>query len=129
MIIPIANAIFDDRLNIKDFLKQNKKQNIIKNLSFVKVNKKIFPVVNIKNKISQLPSTPIIINASNEILVDQFLSKNLPFLAINKIILAILKDRNYKNYAIRKPNNLKQINIVDKWARNTTLKKIKSYAF
>ena len=43
--------------------------------------------------------------------------------------MAILKDRNYKNYAIRKPNNLKQINIVDKWARNTTLKKLNHMLF
>ena len=124
MIIPIANAIFDDRLNIKDFLKQNKKQNIIKNLSFVKVNKKIFPVVNIKNKISQLPSTPIIINASNEILVDEFLRKKIPFLSIIKVILAILSDRNFKKYAIRKPKNISQIYLIDKWARQITLDKI-----
>ena len=98
-------------------------------LNFEKINTDIFPIVKIKNRLNEYPSTSVIINASNEILVDQFLSKNLPFLAINKIILAILKHRNYKNYAIRKPNNLKQINVVDKWARNITLKKIKSHAF
>ena len=128
MIIPLANAIFDDNLDINEFLNL-KKENEFKDLNFKKINTDIFPIVKIKNRLNEYPSTSVIINASNEILVDQFLNKNLPFLAINKIILAILKDRNYKNYAIRKPNNLKQINIVDKWARNTTLKKIKSYAF
>ena len=36
----------------------------------------------------------------------------------------ILKDANYKKYAIRKPKNIKQIYQIDLWARNLTLKKI-----
>ena len=51
------------------------------------------------------PSSPIIINASNEILVDHFLTKKIPFLGIFKIIMTILDNRNYKKYAIRKPKN------------------------
>ena len=31
-----------------------------------------------------------------------------------------MKDRNYKKYAIRKPENIDQINLVDRWARETT---------
>ncbi len=126
MIIPLANAMFDGNLDINEFFNL-KKEKEFKDLIFKKINNDIFPIIKIKNRLNEHPSTSVIINASNEILVDHFLRKNLPFLAINKIILAILKDRNYKNYAIRKPNNLKQINIVDKWARNVTLKKIKSY--
>ena len=40
MIIPLANAIFDGNLNIKDFYK--KKKNNIENLTFQKVIKKFF---------------------------------------------------------------------------------------
>ena len=69
-------------------------------------------------------STPIIINAANEILVDQFLQKKIPFLAISKIIKTILNDRNYKKYAIKHPKNINQINKVDFWARKTTMSKI-----
>ena len=127
MIIPLANAIFDDNLDINEFLNLKKEKEFKDLIS--KINTDIFPIAKIKNRLNEYPSTSVIINASNEILVDQFLSKNLPFLAINKIILAILKDRNYKNYAIRKPNNLKQINIVDKWARNITLKKLNHMLF
>ena len=36
----------------------------------------------------------------------------------------ILKDANYKKYAITKPKNIKQIYQIDLWARNLTLKKI-----
>jgi 1-deoxy-D-xylulose 5-phosphate reductoisomerase len=46
-------------------------------------------------------------------------------LAIYKIIKTILNDRNYRKYAIRKPNNINDINKIDAWARKQTLKKIK----
>ena len=70
-------------------------------------------------------STPIIVNASNEVLVDQFLGKKIRFLDIIKIIMVILKDVNYRKYAIKKPKNIKQIYQIDRWARETTLKKLK----
>ena len=127
MIIPITNAIFDGQLNIRDFYRtsENKKIGTIKNLHFEKVNKNIFPMMNLKNKINQYPSTSIIINAANEILVDQFLLKKIPFLAIYKIIMTILNDRNYKKYAIRKPKNIRQIIEIDTWAKTKTLNRIK----
>ena len=61
---------------------------------------------------------------ANEILVDQFLQKKIPFLSISKTIMTVLNDRNYKKYAIRKPKNINQIQIkIDNWARETTLEK------
>ena len=128
MIIPIANAIFEGKVNIKDFLKKKVKRNYkINNLIFKKVNKKNFPIIKIKNKLNEYPSTPIIINGSNEILVDQFLKKKAPFLGIIKIIMSVLKDRNYKKNAIQKPKNINQIIKIDSWAKLTTLKKIKNF--
>ena len=62
MIIPLANAIFDGILNIENFYKKEKR-NIYKdldNLIFKKVNKNIFPVISLKNRISEFPSTAII---------------------------------------------------------------------
>ena len=123
MIIPLANAIFEESLNIDLFYKKKKKSSI-ENLKFKKVDKKIFPIIKIKKRLNEYPSTPIIINASNEILVDRFLNKKLPFLSIHKIIMTILSDRNYKKYAIRNPKNISQINIIDKWAKKTTMKKL-----
>ena len=124
MIIPLVNALFDDKLNIKNFYKTNFKSNI-QNLSFQKVNPKKFPIIKIVDKINKHPSSPIIINASNEILVEQFLRKKIPFLGIISIIMDILNDRNYKKYAIKKPNNINQIYKIDYWAKNLTLRKIK----
>ena len=127
MVIPLANAIFDGRLDIKNFFSKGKK-NIykdLKNLIFKKVDKSIFPIISLKNRISEYPSTSIILNASNEILVDQFLKKKIPFLRINRTIKTILNDRNYKKYAIKKPKNLKQINEIDLWAKNKTMELIR----
>jgi len=126
MTIPIANAIFDGKLNIEDFYKKDKKNKseILKDLSFQKVDKKIFPVIRFKNRLMEHSSTPIIINAANEILVSQFLKKKLPFLNIYKHISGIMKDRNYRKYAIQKPKNIKQILKIDNWAKSLIKKKI-----
>ena len=124
MIIPLANAIFDGKLNIKEFYKTNKKKDKLENLVFNKVDKKIFPVFNLKNRANEYPSTSIIINAANEILVELFLKKKIPFLSISKTILKILNDRNYKKYAIRKPKNIHEITSIDKWTRENIKKKL-----
>ena len=123
MIIPLANAIFDGKLNIKEFYKIDKKNDKLENLVFKKVDKKIFPVIFLKNRVNEYPSTSIIINAANEILVELFLNKKIPFLSISKTIMKILNDRNYKKYAIRKPKNIHEITNIDKWAREN-IKKI-----
>ena len=128
MIIPLANAIFEENFDINNFykIKTNKHKMRIENLIFKKVDENIFPIIKIKSKANEYPSTSIIVNASNEILVDHFLHKKIPFLAISKIIMTILRDRNYRKYAIRNPKNIKQIYEIDNWARKLTLDKIRS---
>ena len=125
MIIPLANAIFDGKLNIREFYNTKKIKDKFDNLVFRKVDKKIFPVINLKNRANEYPSTSIIINAANEILVELFLNKKIPFLSISKTILKILNDRNYKKYAIRKPKNIHEITRIDKWTRESIKKKLK----
>ena len=124
MIIPLANAIYDNDILIDELINDKKKLqfNYQKNIIFKKLNHKIFPIIKIKNRISEYPSTPIIINSANEILVEQFLKKNIPFLAIPEIIMAIMKDKNYRKYAIKPPLNLKKIFLVDKWTKDKVLK-------
>ena len=122
MLVPIANAIFEKNFEIENIF--NVKDTKIKNLYFDNVNIKTFPIIKLKNRINEYPSSSIIINASNEILVDQFLHKKLPFLHISKIIMDILGHRNYKKYAIQRPKNINQIKKIDCWAREVTLNKI-----
>ena len=124
MVIPLANAIFDGVLNIDNFERKNKNLDL-RNLSFFKVNKKIFPTIEFKNLANKYSSSPIIVNACNEVLVDQFLQKKIPFLGIFGIIKTILNNRNYKKYAIRNAININQIFKIDKWAREETFKELK----
>ncbi len=124
MKIPLANAIFNGDFDIKK-LNNAKNSFRFENLIFDKVDKKIFPTIQLKKTITKYPSTPIIVNAANEVLVDQFLTKKIAFLDIYKFILATLKDSNYKKYAVKKPRNINQIYLIDLWARETTMNKIK----
>ena len=125
MVIPLANAMFNEKINIETLYKLKKKKKCaVENLTFQNINKKIFPVFKLKNRLNEHPSTGIIINAANEILVDQFLQKKIPFLSISKSIQTILNDRNYKKYAIRRPKNIKQILEINNWAKEVIMKKL-----
>ena len=128
IIKPLANAIFDNKIDISNFSQKNQKlqSDFQKNIIFKKLNHKIFPIIKIKSRLMEYPSTPIIINSANEVLVEQFLKKNIPFLGISKIIMDIMRDKNYRKYAIRSPLNLKKIFLIDKWTKNRILKIIET---
>ena len=123
MTIPISNAIFDSSVNVKKYLKEDDIN--IGNLEFYNVDKKKFPSISLIPKLNDYASTPIIINAANEILVDQFLKKKISFNSIYGYLSMLLKNKNYKKYAIQKPVNLKKIYLIDNWTRKTTLKLLK----
>ena len=128
MSIPLANAIFEKNKDIENFLKpelSGKRKIFFENLNFLEVDKKRYPIINLKSRINEHISTPIIINAVNEILVDQFLKKKIPFNSFYGYILRVLNDRNYKKYAIKEPKNISQVFQIDQWSRNTTYKKIR----
>ena len=129
MIVPLANAIFENKLDIKDFLtpKHKKKDQLFfQNLTFQKVDAKRYPVFKLKPRVNEYRSTPIIINAANEIIVDQFLAKKIPFNSFYKYLLMVLNDKKYKIYAIKDPKNINQVFKIDAWARETTLRKLKN---
>ena len=68
MKIPIANAIYDNKINIKNLI--SKKSDFLKNikdLTFDSVDKKRFPIVTLISKKLFQNSSAIILNASNEI--------------------------------------------------------------
>ena len=121
-IIETKGVKINGIINFSPSTKVKFKDKVTQNLNFDKVNNDIFPLIKLKNKILEFPSSPIIVNAANEILVDHFLNKKLQFLRINKIIMSVLNDRNYKKYAIRKPKNINHIIEIDKWARETAKK-------
>ncbi len=120
MKIPISNIIYENKninLNVP-----NIKIDQLNKLSFQKVNSKIFPSVKlIKKCFTKGFSTPIIINAANEVLVDLFLRGKIDFLDIVETINKILKGKDFKKYAKRKPSSINDIKIADNWARLKTI--------
>jgi len=121
MKIPISNTLYGRRNHVSNVKKVDAK--ILSKLSFQNVNKKRFPSVKLVSKCLELGlSTPIIVNAANEVLVGLFLTKKIGFLSIVKIINKIFRDKDFKKYARRKPKSIKDILITDNWARLKTLK-------
>ena len=118
MKIPISNSLYKNNfLSTPNLQIKN-----LNNLDFKKVDPKIFPSVKLIEKCFTLGfSTPIIINASNEVLVGLFLKGKIGFLDIVKTINKIFKDKDFKKYAKRKPNSIKDIKITDNWARLKTI--------
>ena len=52
MIVPLANAIFENKLNIDEFYQNNKNLNLNhqKDILFKRLNHKIFPIIKIKKE-------------------------------------------------------------------------------
>ena len=120
MKIPISNI-----LNIKNNKFINSKRiesRILNKINFLEVDKKKFPSVKFIDKfINSGSSSPIIINASNEVLVDLFLKGKIRYLDIVSTINMIFKDKEFNKYARRKAKSIKDIKIIDNWARLKTI--------
>jgi len=119
MQIPISNTLY----NNKNYLLNgsNIKIKTLNKLSFQKVDTRAFPSIKLINKCFTLGfSTPIIINAANEVLVSLFLEEKIGFLDIVGTINKVLKDKEFKKYARRKATTIKDIKIIDNWARLKT---------
>tara|TARA_Y100001970_G_scaffold141423_1_gene174075 strand:+ start:699 stop:1874 length:1176 start_codon:yes stop_codon:yes gene_type:complete len=122
MKIPILNAIFENNFDNKNFIIP--KKDILKkfeNLRFIKVDKKRFPIVTLLKKFSNNNSGPIILNASNEILVSKFIEGKISFKSIFFYLKSVLGHKHFKKYAIKRSPNINEIYKIDKWARTKTL--------
>jgi len=120
MKIPISNTLYECKSKYLKSSKINIKN--LNSLKFYKVNSKIFPSIKLLNKCFKLGlSTPIIINAANEVLVDLFLKGKIEFLQIVKTINKILRVKDFNKYAKRNPSTIKDIQMADNWARLKTI--------
>ena len=125
MRIPIANAIYDNKFNFNKLVKT--KKSILKDfekLKFEKVDKKRFPIVTLLSKFFDLNSGPIILNASNEVLVSKFIKGKISFKSIYFYLKAVLRDKDFKKYAIKSVPKINDIYKIDRWARNKTIEVI-----
>ena len=86
---------------------------------------KKFPAIKLKPILNKYSSLSIILNAANEIFVDQFLKKNMSFCSIINYLFELLKDPKMRKYAIKKPSNLKTILSIDEWTRFRAMQIIK----
>ncbi len=120
MKIPISNTLYGRKNHVLNVKKIDAR--ILSKLSFQNVNTKRFPSIKLINKCLNLGFlAPTIVNASNEVLVSLFLTKKIGFLNIVKTINKIFRDKDFKKYAKRKPESIKDIQITDNWARLKTL--------
>ena len=105
MKIPISNTLYGQKNHVLNVKKINAK--MLSKLSFQNVNTKRFPSIKLINKCLNLGVlAPTIVNASNEVLVSLFLSKKIGFLNIVKTINKIIRDKDFKKYARRKPESI-----------------------
>jgi len=120
MKIPISNIIYNKKNKFIKTKKINSK--FLNKMNFYEVNKKKFPAVKLISKCLKLGnSSSIIVNASNEILVDLFLRGKIRYLDIVRSINKIFKDKEFNKYARRKVSSIKDIKIIDNWARLKTI--------
>jgi 1-deoxy-D-xylulose 5-phosphate reductoisomerase len=70
-------------------------------------------------------SSPIIINAANEIFVDQFLNNNISFNDIVGYLKLVLKDKSYIKTSNLSGDSVKNIYTIDRWARMVALQIVK----
>ena len=123
MKIPIANALFDNKLNYKKYFKEkNKKHFYEHDLEFFPADVKKFSTLGLIPKINCDNSAPIIINAANEIFVDEFLKNNILFDDIFTYLKLVLQDRNYIKTSNMSSNSIKSIYRIDNWSRNLAYK-------
>ena len=125
MKVPIGNAMLEDFNYFKYFKPNIKYQSTINSLHFSPVDTKKFPVVKLIPIINTRKSSPIIINAANEIFVDQFLKNNISFNDISSYLNLVLKSKNYIKTSNMSCNSIKNIYKIDTWARSLAYQIIK----
>ena len=116
MVIPIFNSLYD--INEKKIKSKKLDFSIINDLSFEKIDLKRFPVVKILNNMKNEHSLfETIIVAANDQLVEMFLSNKIKFLDISRILLRILKNKEFVKYKRIKPKNVADIIKLKKFVR------------
>ena len=124
MKIPIFNALFESNLNYLKYFKKNKNLTI-KNLDFFPANEEKFTTLKLIPELNNSESGTVIINATNEIFVDEFLKNHIHFNDILAYLKLVLKDKDYIKTSNMSSNSIKNIYKIDKWARQLAYKIIK----
>ena len=123
MKIPIANALFGGEINYsKHFMNTSIKKLSKMSLEFSPIDKKKFSALRLIPEMNKGNSAPIIINAANEIFVNEFLKNNIHFNDISSYLNLVLQDKSYIKTSNMPFNSIKNIYKIDAWARNLAYK-------
>ena len=115
MEIPIANTLF----GYQDYLKKtNLNLEKLNNLNFLKINTKKFPLINmfkyLENKNSLYETVLVTVNDE---LVNKFLNKKIKYNDISKILLKLMKMKEFTKFKKIQPKNISQIIKLNKYVR------------
>tara|TARA_B100000780_G_scaffold211329_2_gene151203 strand:- start:6060 stop:7235 length:1176 start_codon:yes stop_codon:yes gene_type:complete len=127
MKIPISNALFDSKIIYSKYFQEKGIKNFAdQKLEFFPADKNKFTTLQLIPKMNSNRSAPIIINAANEIFVDEFLKNNIFFDDIFNYLKLVLKDKNYIKTSNMHSNSINNIYKIDSWARNVSYQIIKN---
>ena len=121
MKIPIFNTLFD----CKDYILPTHKINIryLNDLNFHKVDLSRYPMVKLLSLLPQKHSLfETIVVSANDTLVDLFLTNKIKFLDIHTELFKFIKNKEFYKYKIKKPTNLEEIILLNKYV-STKIKK------
>jgi 1-deoxy-D-xylulose-5-phosphate reductoisomerase len=108
MTIPIFNSLYPNHQ--KKIKSKNLDLLIMNNLNFKKIDKTKFPVVNILKFLPDKHSLfETVIVSANDKLVDMFLNDKIKFLDISKILLKVIKYKEFIKYKRILPRNIEDI--------------------
>ena len=119
MKIPIFNSLYP---GYEKKIKSKKIDlKILNNLDFHKVDYKKFPLTKL---IRSLPNKDTlfetVIVSANDCLVENFLSKKIEFLDIAEIFFRIVNSKKFQKYRLKKPLNIEEIILLNKYVRFKT---------
>ena len=119
MKIPIFNTLYPN--NEKKIRTKNINFEILNKLNFNKINLKKFPVMRL---IKDLPNKDslfeTILVSANDTLVENFLNKKINFLDISRLLLKLLKYKEFQRYKLISPSNIDQIISLNEYVRLKT---------
>ena len=119
MKIPIFNSIYQGE--IKKIMTKKININLLNNMKLMKADNKRFPSINLLKKFNNNNTLfeTVLISANDE-LVELYLNNKIKFFDINKILIKILNNKNYRKLNKKKPKNISDIINLSKEVRLKT---------
>ena len=123
MRIPIFNTLYEE--NEKKLKTKKIKIKMLNNLIFQEVNIKKYPIIKILNYMQKdLSLFETVIVSANDTLVDLFLKKKISFLSIQKMLIQLIKTKEFSKYKKIYPSKVSDICELNDYVRLKILKKV-----